>query len=128
MNNNEFSQIRSILGKTQEQMSRILCVSPKGIQSFEQGWRKIPTNIEREMLLLLHLKTSARRVRACWEVMKCPAEWKNNCIVWDLQIGDFCWYFSGTSCQGQVKKTWHEKIESCRKCEVYQSMFPASST
>jgi DNA-binding XRE family transcriptional regulator len=126
MHKKEFSQIRTILGKTQNQMARILCVSPKAIQSFEQGWRKIPTNTEREMLLLLYLKSSGRSSRTCWEITRCPEEWRNNCIVWDLQRGDFCWYFSGTNCKGQIIKSWNEKFELCKNCEVHQLMFSAS--
>ena len=126
MENTDFSKIRNALGRTQNQMAQILCVSPKAVQSFEQGWRKVPTKIEREMLLLLSLKSSVRSARACWEVKACPNKWRSNCIVWELQIGDFCWYFSGTLCQGQVKKSWNEKIKLCRQCEVYQSMFLTS--
>lgn len=124
MKNEDFTRIRRILGKTQNQMARILCVSPKAIQSFEQGWRKIPVHVEREMLLLLYLKMSPRNTRMCWETKECPDELRNDCIVWELQIGDFCWYFSGTLCQGQIRSNWSEKIDLCRECEVYQSMLP----
>jgi DNA-binding transcriptional regulator YiaG len=52
----EFSKIRHELEMTQNHLSRILCVSTKAIQSFEQGWRNISPHIQREMLLLLSLK------------------------------------------------------------------------
>ena len=35
MANKEFSQVRCSLGKTQGGLARLLCVSPKAIQSFE---------------------------------------------------------------------------------------------
>lgn len=127
MNRTEFSQIRCVLGRTQDQLARLLCVSPKAIQSFEQGWRHVPTHIEREMLLLLALKNPAdRAVQSCWEISNCPQEWKDNCIVWELQVKHFCWFLNGTFCQGKIHKTWPEKIQLCRECEVYQSTFSAT--
>lgn len=125
MDRKEFSQIRHVLGRTQDQLARLLCVSPKAIQSFEQGWRHVPTHIEREMLLLLALKKSkGRDIRPCWEVKNCPDEWRGNCIVWELQIRYFCWFINGTYCQGRVQETWSKKIRICRECEVYQSILP----
>ncbi|MFC2013250.1 helix-turn-helix domain-containing protein [Chloroflexota bacterium] len=47
MESKEFSKIRQHLGKSQNQLARLLCVSPKAIQSFEQGWRNVPPNAER---------------------------------------------------------------------------------
>ena len=128
MESAEFLDIRRLLGRTQVQLAQILCVSTKAIQSFEQGWRRIPTHIEREMLLLLSLKrTSAMDSlpKVCWEVKNCPEEWKKNCLVWALRVRHFCWYLNGTYCQGKINKNWDEKIHLCRECEVYTSMFTA---
>lgn len=127
MDKKEFSQVRHVLGRTQEQLAQLLCVSPKAIQSFEQGWRNIPSYIEREMLLLLSLKRTADRgVRPCWDIKNCPDEWRNNCIVWELQARHFCWFLNGTFCQGRMYNTWAEKILLCKECEVYQSMLSAT--
>ena len=126
MNNNEFSQIRHTLDMTQNQISRVLCVSLKAVQSFEQGWRNIPTNIEREMLLLLALQRSTnvdRTPTPCWEIKSCPEDWQENCLVWRLQARHFCWYLNGTYCQGEAHKTWQEKIQICRKCKVFKDTF-----
>jgi hypothetical protein len=48
MKRDNFVGIRRHLGKTQEQMSQILGLSLKAIQSFEQGWRNIPVHVERQ--------------------------------------------------------------------------------
>jgi DNA-binding XRE family transcriptional regulator len=126
MDNKEFSKIRHELDLTQKGLSRVLCVSPKAIQSFEQGWRDVPVHIEREMLLLLALKGFRNRDRipdACWEIKNCPAGWREKCLVWKLQARHFCWYLNGTFCQGKAHQNWEEKHIICRQCEVYQSMF-----
>ena len=119
----EFSKIRHTLGKTQDQMAQLLCVSSKAIQSFEQGWRQVPTYIERQMLLLLSLKRfKDRTVKPCWKIINCPPEWRSHCIVWELKARSFCWFMNGTFCHGYAHKSWDEKIRTCEKCEVYTTM------
>jgi len=44
MDKREFSQIRSGLEKTQDQLAQLLGISIKAVQSFEQGWRNIPVH------------------------------------------------------------------------------------
>lgn len=127
MDKKEFVAIRQGLGKSQKELSKILCVSEKTIQSFEQGWRNIPAYIEREMMLLQTLKNTSeqdRKSKACWEVINCPEEWRRKCIVGELQIKYFCWLVNGTFCQGEYKKNWEEKIRFCKECEVFRSMIP----
>ena len=125
MDREEFFRIRRVLDKSQNQMSVLLCVSAKAVQSYEQGWRHIPPHVEQQMLLLLVLKRSINMSsQPCWEIKDCPDEWRNNCIVWELKARYFCWFMNGTFCQGYVQKSWDKKIELCRECEVYKSMFP----
>src|SRR5512136_712971 len=82
------SRIRRYLGKTQSQMAQLLGVSPKAIQSFEQGWRNIPVHTERQVLLLVALKkASPKKDSPCWVVRKCPMETRRNCPAWELQAG-----------------------------------------
>ena len=127
MEKEEFSQYRHYLGKTQNELARLLCVSPKAIQSFEQGWRKIPASAERQLLFLLSLKKGMDRVLSpCWEIMNCPIEHREKCSAWELQAGDYCWFINGTYCQGKMQDSWNKKIQICRTCEVYKAIFPAT--
>jgi transcriptional regulator with XRE-family HTH domain len=120
----EFIKIRQILKKSQKQLAGILCVSSKAVQSYEQGWRKIPAYIEKQMLMLLVLKKSADSTQGpCWKTKDCPGSWRQNCIVWELKAKNFCWFLNGSFCQGKVHKNWEEKIKFCRDCSVYKSMF-----
>ena len=124
MDNKEFIKIRHLLGKTQAQMSGLLSVSDKAVQSYEQGWRNIPVNVERQMLLLLSLKqVTNRKPIPCWKIKDCPTEHRSNCIVWELKARHFCWFLNGTYCQGKTQKKWDDKIRLCRECEVYKDMF-----
>ncbi|MFC2046665.1 helix-turn-helix domain-containing protein [Chloroflexota bacterium] len=121
MERKEFSKIRHYLGKSQNQLARLLCVSPKAIQSFEQGWRNIPVNAERQLLFLLSLKRSlGESTSPCWEIRNCPMEWRENCAAWEFGAGHFCWFINGTFCQGKQCESWSKKIKLCRQCEVFR--------
>jgi DNA-binding XRE family transcriptional regulator len=126
MNNQEFVKIRIDMGITQNRLSRILCVSLKTIQSFEQGWRNIPAHIEREMLLFQVLKYSGNSGTPpvpCWQIRDCAEAWRKECIVWALQVRHFCWYLNGTFCFGKAQENWEEKIRLCRQCDVFINDF-----
>lgn len=49
MDKKEFAQVRKKIGKTQKQLAALLGVSLKAIHSYEQGWRSIPSHIERQV-------------------------------------------------------------------------------
>jgi hypothetical protein len=124
MNKKDFSKIRCYLGKTQKQMAQLLGGSIKTVQSFEQGWRKIPVHTERQVLLLAALKhSSADRNRLCWAVKKCPMKIRQECPAWEFKAGHLCWCINGTICQGKPQTSWRKKMEICKKCEVLQSMY-----
>jgi DNA-binding XRE family transcriptional regulator len=125
MNGNEFSQIRQSLGKTQVGLARLLCVSPRAVQSFEQGWRKIPADVERQLLFVLASKRpSFPKSFPCWETQGCSSEWRESCAAWEYKAGNLCWFINGTLCHGKPQETWEKKIALCRRCKVFQSMFP----
>ncbi len=47
MDKETFSKARARLAKTQKELSELLGVSLKAVQSYEQGWRSVPVHIER---------------------------------------------------------------------------------
>lgn len=119
----QFAAIRRHLAKTQTQMAEILGVSPKAIQSFEQGWRNIPVHIERQVLLILAFKSrSSKKTKPCWLTRSCPAEHRENCPAWQFDAGNLCWFINGTICEGRTQASWEKKMKICRDCEVYHSM------
>jgi len=126
MNSQEFVRIRHYLGKTQAQLARMLGVSPKAVQSFEQGWRNIPPHAERQILFLLYLKRQPEEAdkKPCWETMECGDEQRQQCTAWELRAGNLCWFTNGTVCTGAPQATWHQKMRLCRQCEVFASLVP----
>ena len=124
MNNEEFTRIRHHLGKSQSQIAQLLCVSPKAVQSFEQGWRRIPVYIERQLLILLSMKRGTQEnLKPCWEIKHCADSCRQACIIWEYK-SRYCWLISGTMCEGRVQKNWEQKIKMCRGCDVFTSMMP----
>jgi len=129
MDKGEFSDLRKSLGKTQKQMAQLLGTSLKAVQSFEQGWRKVPAYIERQMLFLLAMKGHSSRDSApCWVLQNCPDALRRECPAWELQIGHLCWFINGTICRGQAQVNWSEKMKICRRCNVFRSLFPTLQT
>ncbi len=122
MDKHEFSEVRRRLGKSQKEMSQLLAVSLKAVQSFEQGWRNIPVHVERQALFLLAMKKARKESTPCWEVQACPTELKEKCPAWEFQSGHLCWFISGTICQGEVQANWQNKMNICRECKVFNSM------
>ena len=65
-------------------MAELLGISLRSIQSFEQGWRKIPTNTERQILYLFFMKDiKVGTLRPCWEIENCPLDKREKCSAWE---------------------------------------------
>ncbi len=125
MKKQEFSEFRRYLGKTQVEMARLLGTSLKSIQSFEQGWRNIPVHIERQLFLLLAMKSiPSRKDRPCWVAQRCPPSVRQDCPAWEFQAGHLCWFINGTICHGQTQVNWKMKMKICRECAVFRGMLP----
>jgi DNA-binding XRE family transcriptional regulator len=85
MNNQEFQSFRQKLQKTQKQIAELLGISIKAVQSFEQGWRKVPVHIERQLLFLLTLKgRRSKDVRPCWDIQRCSLQTRQACPAWEF--------------------------------------------
>jgi len=123
MDKEELAAIRHRLEKTQKEIAQLFGISLKAIKSFEQGWRKVPVYIERQILFLLAMKEgSFENKRRCWSITDCPMKIRAECPAWEFKTGHLCWFISGTLCHGEVQENWHEKIRICRKCEIFQQI------
>ncbi|MGD8367264.1 MAG: helix-turn-helix transcriptional regulator [Desulfobacterales bacterium] len=125
MDAKELSKIRVYLGKTQREVAALLGTSIKAVQSFEQGWRKVPPHVERQMLLLLFLAAArSSDGKSCWQRRKCTGAMKNQCPAFQYQEGRLCWLVNGTYCRGKDAGGWPEKITQCRSCRVFLDHMP----
>ncbi len=122
MDSRKFIELRKTLGKTQRQIANLLAISLKAVCSYEQGWRSIPTHVERQLYLLLSRKVQQQENTNCWDLRNCPEEKKIKCPVWEFDSGQFCWFISGTLREGADYKTWEKKMEMCKTCEVMKNI------
>jgi hypothetical protein len=123
----EFKKIRAKLKKTQKETAQLIGTSIKAVHSYEQGWRKIPHHVERQMLFLVFRSIHGAMGRtACWDKLNCPDEMRKNCPAWEFKSGDMCWFINGTICSGQAHKNWQEKIIECKECSIFKEIFQDS--
>jgi putative transcriptional regulator len=125
MESSEFKEMRARLKKTQKELAEILGVSIKAIHSYEQGWRKIPHHVERQLLFLLSrvIKGKGTSPDKCWNVLDCPDKKLKQCPAWEFNSGDLCWFINGTKCSGKAHSSWEEKMKACRTCKVFKGFF-----
>ena len=122
MDSDEFKILRKKLDKTQDQLAGLMGISLKAIQSYEQGWRKIPVYVERQLLFITsRMRNGSIKRIPCWTAKKCPSRLKKKCPAWEFRSGTLCWFINGTICEGEPQKNWKEKMEICRKCDVFRS-------
>ncbi|MBU0485935.1 MAG: helix-turn-helix transcriptional regulator [Proteobacteria bacterium] len=119
MDSKEFLTARKNIGKTQRQLSELLGISIKAVHSYEQGWRKVPSHVERQIFFLLsRTRDNAEKLNDCWKIKKCPPQRRKHCPAWEFQAGKLCWFINGTICECQIQKNWAAKMKICRSCEV----------
>jgi DNA-binding transcriptional regulator YiaG len=100
MSGGEFSRIRAALGKSQKELAELLGLSQKAVESYEQGWRRVPAHVERVLYFLL-FKLNEDEIEAedpCWRAKACPDEQRANCVAYVAKEGSYCWFFTGRLC------------------------------
>lgn len=121
----EFVSIRRSLNKTQKEMAELLGVSIKAVHSYEQGWRKVPAHVERQIFFLASRQRGGNRpLVPCWKIKGCPPSRRQLCPAWEFRAGTLCWFINGTVCEGQARSSWREKMKVCRTCEVLAALVP----
>jgi hypothetical protein len=126
LDSKEFVSLRQRLQKTQRQMAQLLGTSLKAVQSFEQGWRKVPVHIERQVLFLISNRGGKPgKSPPCWDIRGCSTKSREACPAWEFKLGHLCWFVNGTICRGETQGSWPQKMKVCRTCEVFaQTMSP----
>jgi DNA-binding transcriptional regulator YiaG len=130
MSGQEFARLRATLGKSQRELAELLGLSLKAVESYEQGWRKVPAHVER-LLYFLIFKLNENEIRAedpCWESKACPDDVRSKCVAFVAKEGRFCWFFTGKLCaiakdaaSGSAKNGGADG-RGCYSCEVFMRM------
>ncbi len=131
----EFSRLRRLLGKSQKELAEILGISRKAVESYEQGWRKVPVNTERMLyFLLFKLKEPLLAGQGtCWEIRACPDSARRTCMTWLVREGHYCWFFTGRLCAARKPEIQGSEpnepaadsgndLAFCRSCRVFREL------
>jgi transcriptional regulator with XRE-family HTH domain len=121
MDRSEFKHLRKRLDKTQKQLAHLLGISLKAVHSYEQGWRVVPSAVERQLFFLASRLNSEEVRVPCWEKNNCSPERRSGCPASEFKSGDLCWFINGSICRGQAQNSWEDKMKLCRSCEVFIS-------
>ena len=118
--------VREELGFSQAELAALLGVSPRTVQSSEQGWRNPSAAVEKSALLLLLAKRhgAAFSAHRCWETMGCSEEERRECLAFLTHQGHLCWLLSGNVCHGKRLTCWEEKKIACMKCRFFRELLP----
>jgi len=103
---------------TQNALAAMLRVSPKAVQSYEQGWRKLPWHLLSQMLVLLALRRGQALGRPpCWDVTGCSRRVNGEeCPAVHIGEGRYCWLSAGPRCSRRGATAC--KAVPCETCEV----------
>ena len=112
---------RRALSLSQTQLAMLLGVSPRTVQSCEQGWRKPSPALEKSLLLLRigHERGADLCSTRCWETKNCSESERSACLTYRTRQGHLCWLMSGNACSGKRVRTWEEKKQVCAECAYF---------
>jgi transcriptional regulator with XRE-family HTH domain len=119
-----FARVRSLVGKSQRDIAAMLGVSLKAVESYEQGWRAVPANVERILYFIL-FKLREEDIFAepdCWVTRSCPEQTRSACLAWIAKEGRYCWFFTGRLCaaaRGDSAAGKGGASEFCYDCAVF---------
>ncbi len=70
-----------------------------------------------ERTCVIVIEGQASSMAKCWAVKKCG---KKQCPAYE-NPDHRCWMISGTFCRDEIQGSYQQKIEACRKCDVYRA-------
>ncbi len=125
-----FRRIRKQLGVTQAQLAVAMGTSTKAVQSYEQGWRNVPTRVLVQLFVLLaiHRRRQVDKV-PCWEIKKCSAEERENCPSFTIGDGQLCWFVTAGGGCGRIGDLGNrdDALMPCMGCEVIHRLLRSTS-
>jgi DNA-binding XRE family transcriptional regulator len=113
--------LRHELGFSQSDLADLIGVSPRTVQSWEQGWRKPSPGLIRSLLLLaLSWRLGERfSCQVCWETVNCSPAERERCLTYQSKQGHLCWFLTGNAHRGRRLKHWSEKMAMCATCPFF---------
>jgi DNA-binding XRE family transcriptional regulator len=113
-------KIRKKIGMTQGALAKSLGLSIRAIQSYEQGWREVPTHVMVQLLVLAAAFYSGGERKPCWEMLNCSAEDMQKCPC-PKTDGMLCWLVTGRQ-SVPCKNGFTDDLTACMQCPVIKQI------
>ena len=120
----DLTAVREELRLSQSELAALLGVSPRTIQSNEQGWRKPSSALEKSILLLLIASRQGEDFTShtCYNTLDCGPETCDQCLIHRSRQGHLCWLLTGNMCKGRRLYNWQDKKQVCGECLFLQTL------
>lgn len=117
--------VRTELGLSQAALADLLGVSPRTVQSWEQGWRRPSDALEKSLLLLVMAWRQGDTLgsQVCWDVLNCSDDEREQCLAYRSRQGHLCWFLTGNICRGRHLRRWRDKKGMCAECAFFRRLF-----
>ena len=122
-------RVRKMLGRTQAELAVALGVSTKAVQSYEQGWRRVPVRTLIQLLVLLDLSERSAHAGGppCWEVRNCDPDLRAQCPAFTMTSGRLCWFVGNRGCALDAGARDSDLLP-CMSCPVVQRLLRRPET
>jgi transcriptional regulator with XRE-family HTH domain len=118
-----FAAARSALGKSQRELAAVLGLSLKAVESYEQGWRKVPDSVERMLYYLRFKLGGSAGLEPCWELRGCSESDRESCLARAAGEGEYCWFFTGRTCASAAEAERRGAGERyCYSCPCFRRL------
>jgi transcriptional regulator with XRE-family HTH domain len=115
--------IREALAKSQREMADLLGISVRAVQSYEQGWRALPSSVQKLAVLLLLLRQREEKpaLPSCWEITECDPEKTASCYSRSCGKGQLCWLVTNDKQRCRWMADHEDALQACSRCPVMRT-------
>lgn len=115
-----FSRLRAAAGLSRKELAAMLGASAKAVESYEQGWRRVPPPVERMVYYVVFKLRGGAAARPCWEARSCAEADKAACPAFRARDGAYCWFLTGRLCA--AARAAADPDSYCFGCPVFAGL------